>query len=94
VGGCIVKFDQEGLTKAVRAREKEAEAVVDPREERGRALAAVETLHPPIPGAVRPIIHDAPQQGEPTTSPANLTANTRTSALHELLELARTNFWR
>jgi hypothetical protein len=46
------KLDQEGLTKAVRAREKalkEAEALTDP-EERDRALAAVETLHPLIPG--------------------------------------------
>jgi hypothetical protein len=46
------KLDQDGLTKAVRAREKalkEAEALTDP-EERGRALAALETLHPLIPG--------------------------------------------
>jgi hypothetical protein len=46
------KLDQEGLTKAVRAREKalkEAAALTDP-EERGKALAAVETLHPLIPG--------------------------------------------
>jgi hypothetical protein len=46
------KLDQDGLTKAIRAREKalkEAEAIPDP-EERGRALAAVETLHPSIPG--------------------------------------------
>jgi hypothetical protein len=46
------KLDQEGLTKAVRAREKalkEAAALTDP-EERDRALAAVETLHPLIPG--------------------------------------------
>jgi hypothetical protein len=43
---------QDGLTKEIRAREKalkEAEALTDP-EERGGALAAVETLHPPIPG--------------------------------------------
>jgi hypothetical protein len=46
------KLDQDGLAKAIRAREKalkEAEAIPDP-EERGRALAAVETLHPLIPG--------------------------------------------
>ena len=46
------KLDQDGLTKAVRAREKalkEAAALTD-SEERGRALAAVETLHPLIPG--------------------------------------------
>jgi hypothetical protein len=46
------KLDQDGLTKAVRAREKalkEAAALTDP-EERDRALAAVETLHPLIPG--------------------------------------------
>jgi Siphovirus Gp157 len=46
------KLDQDGLTKAIRAREKalkEAEAIPD-AEERDRALAAVETLHPPIPG--------------------------------------------
>ena len=46
------KLDQDGLTKAVRAREKalkEATALTDP-EERGKALAAVETLHPLIPG--------------------------------------------
>jgi hypothetical protein len=46
------KLDQDGLTKAVRAREKalkEAAALTDP-EERGKALAAVETLHPLIPG--------------------------------------------
>ena len=46
------KLDQDGLTKAVRAREKalkEAAALTDP-EERGQALAAVETLHPLIPG--------------------------------------------
>jgi hypothetical protein len=46
------KLDQDGLTKAIRAREKaltEAEAITD-AEERGRALAAIEALHPPIPG--------------------------------------------
>ena len=46
------KLDQDGLTKAVRAREKalkEAAALSDP-EERGQALAAIETLHPLIPG--------------------------------------------
>jgi hypothetical protein len=46
------KLDQDGLTKAIRAREKalkEAEAIPDP-EERRQALAAVETLHPSIPG--------------------------------------------
>jgi hypothetical protein len=46
------KLDQDELTKAIRARDnalKEAEAIPDP-EERRRALAAVETLHPPIPG--------------------------------------------
>jgi hypothetical protein len=46
------KLDQDGLTKAVRAREKalkEAAALTDP-EERDQALAAVETLHPLIPG--------------------------------------------
>jgi hypothetical protein len=46
------KLDQDGLTKAVRAREKalkEAAALTDP-EERGQALAVVETLHPLIPG--------------------------------------------
>jgi hypothetical protein len=46
------KLDQDGLTKAVRAREKalkEAAALTDP-EERGKGLAAVETLHPLIPG--------------------------------------------
>jgi hypothetical protein len=46
------KLDQEGLTKAIRAREKaikEAEAIPD-AEERGRALATIETLHPVIPG--------------------------------------------
>jgi hypothetical protein len=40
------KLDQDGLTKAIRAREKalkEAEAIPDP-EERGRALAEIETL--------------------------------------------------
>jgi Siphovirus Gp157 len=46
------KLDQDRLTKAIRAREKalkEAEAISDP-EDRSRALAAIETLHPPIPG--------------------------------------------
>jgi hypothetical protein len=46
------RLDQDGLTKAIRAREKalkEAEAIPDPQE-RDRALAAVETLHPLIPG--------------------------------------------
>jgi hypothetical protein len=46
------KLDQDGLTKVVRAREKalkEAAALTDP-EERGKALAAIETLHPLIPG--------------------------------------------
>jgi Siphovirus Gp157 len=46
------KLDQDGLAKAIRAREKtlkEAEAIPD-AEERDRALAAVETLHPSIPG--------------------------------------------
>jgi hypothetical protein len=46
------KLDQDGLTKAIRAREKalkEAEAIPD-AEERGRALTAIETLHPLIPG--------------------------------------------
>ena len=46
------KLDQDGLTKAICARDKalkEAEAIPDP-EERGRPLAAVETLHPLIPG--------------------------------------------
>ena len=46
------KLDQDGLTKAVRAREKalkEAAALTDP-EERGNALAAIEALHPLIPG--------------------------------------------
>jgi hypothetical protein len=46
------KLDQDGLTKAIRAREKalkEAEAIPD-TEERRQALAAVETLHPSIPG--------------------------------------------
>jgi Siphovirus Gp157 len=46
------KLDQEGLSKAIRAREKaikEAEAIPD-AEERGRALATIETLHPVIPG--------------------------------------------
>jgi Siphovirus Gp157 len=46
------KLNQDALTKAIRAREKalrEAEAIPDP-EERGRALAAVEILHPSIPG--------------------------------------------
>jgi hypothetical protein len=46
------KLDQEGLTKSIRAREKalkEAAALTDP-EERGQALAAIETLHPLIPG--------------------------------------------
>ena len=46
------KLDQDGLTKAVRAREKalkEAAALTDP-EEHGRALAAIEALHPLIPG--------------------------------------------
>ena len=46
------KLDQDGLTKAVRARDKalkEAAALTDP-EERGKALAAIETLHPLIPG--------------------------------------------
>jgi hypothetical protein len=46
------KLDQDGLTKAVRAREKalkEAAALTDP-EDRGQALAAIETLHPLIPG--------------------------------------------
>ncbi|HEY8033913.1 MAG TPA: siphovirus Gp157 family protein [Methylocella sp.] len=46
------KLDQDGLSKAIRAREKalkEAEAITDP-EERGRELAAIETLHPLIPG--------------------------------------------
>ena len=47
------KLDQDGLTKAIRAREKalmETEALTDP-EERRRALATVETLHPPIPAS-------------------------------------------
>jgi hypothetical protein len=46
------KLDQDALTKAIRAREKalrEAEAMPDP-DDRRRALAANETLHPPIPG--------------------------------------------
>jgi hypothetical protein len=46
------KLDQDGLTKAIRAREKAlkaAEAIPDP-EERRHALAEVETLHPVIPG--------------------------------------------
>jgi hypothetical protein len=46
------KLDQVGLTKAIRAREKalkEAEVIPD-SEERDRALAEVETLHPVIPG--------------------------------------------
>ena len=46
------KLDQDGLTKAVRARDKalkEAAALTDP-EERGKALAAIEALHPLIPG--------------------------------------------
>ena len=46
------KLDQDGLTKAVRAREKalkEAAALTDP-EERGRVLAEVGALHPLIPG--------------------------------------------
>ena len=46
------KLDQDGLTKAIRAREKalkEAAALTDP-EERGKALAAIEALHPLIPG--------------------------------------------
>jgi hypothetical protein len=46
------KLDQDGLTKAVRAREKalkEAAALTDP-EERGQALAAIEALQPLIPG--------------------------------------------
>ena len=46
------KLDQDGLTKAIRAREKalkEAELISDP-DQRLRALAAIETLHPPIPG--------------------------------------------
>ena len=45
------KLDQDGLTKAIRAREKalkEAETIPD-TEERRQALAAVETLHPSIP---------------------------------------------
>ena len=46
------KLDQDGLTKAIRAREKalkEAEAIPDP-EERRQALVEVEALHPLIPG--------------------------------------------
>jgi hypothetical protein len=46
------KLDQDGLTKAIRAREKalkETEAIPDP-EERRHAIAAVETLNPSIPG--------------------------------------------
>jgi hypothetical protein len=46
------KLDQDALTKAIRVREKalrEAEAMPDP-DERRRALEAIETLHPPIPG--------------------------------------------
>ena len=46
------KLDQDGLTKAIRARDKalkEAEAIPDP-EERRRALAEVEAFHPLIPG--------------------------------------------
>jgi hypothetical protein len=46
------KLDQEALTRAVRAREKalkEAEALSDPNE-RERALATVNVLHPPIAG--------------------------------------------
>ena len=46
------KLDQDGLTKAVRARKKalkEAAALTD-QEERGKALAAIEALHPLIPG--------------------------------------------
>jgi hypothetical protein len=46
------KLDQEGLTKAIRAREKalsEAAKIPDP-DERRRALDEVEKLHPPIPG--------------------------------------------
>lgn len=48
------KLDQDALTRAVRAREKalkEAEALSEP-DERQRALATVEALHPPIPGVV------------------------------------------
>lgn len=46
------KLDQDALTKAVRAREKalrELDAMSEP-EERQHALAAIDTLHPPIPG--------------------------------------------
>ncbi len=46
------KLDQDGLTKAIRAREKalkEAEAIPDP-DDRQRAIAGIETLHPPIAG--------------------------------------------
>ncbi|MBA2628133.1 MAG: siphovirus Gp157 family protein [Gemmatimonadales bacterium] len=46
------KLDQDGLTKAIRARDKavkEAEALTDPEEHR-RALAEVEALHPLVPG--------------------------------------------
>lgn len=46
------KLDQEGLTKAIRAREKalsEAAKIPDP-DERRRALDEAEKLHPPIPG--------------------------------------------
>jgi hypothetical protein len=46
------RLDQDALTKAVRAREKalkDAEALSDP-DERLRALATVDALHPPIPG--------------------------------------------
>ena len=48
------KLDQEGLTKAVRAREKALGAAtqLSDTEERRRALEEVETLYPPIPGVV------------------------------------------
>ncbi len=46
------KLDQDGLTKAIRARDKalrEAESIVNP-DEHQRTLAEVEALHPLIPG--------------------------------------------
>jgi hypothetical protein len=46
------KLDQDGLTRAIRARDKalkEAEAIPEP-EERRQALAEIKALHPLIPG--------------------------------------------
>jgi hypothetical protein len=64
------KLDQDGLTKAIRARDKalkEAEAIPDP-EERRRASVTIEALHPSIPGVTASNGQLAIAQSAPTSS--------------------------